>query len=621
MKTKIFSLCLMAALCFPFMAYCQYYDDVDIAEIIEKAWDPQQKAIDSLKQLSMNYYKDLSHWDIFIEPSVAVQEDTAFDPAGMKHAYFVRRFYFIAIPHTSDFRYQPSVVGPYLYAYGQKMPLEAHDAQQLQMIRKAVFPFAASFSANTPSRTIFQQYVEQNFDKDCQYVVDSLIAWRISHLAKYEFEDTTSTAKENSVEIDQEIEHLTVITCLTDEYTKAVPQPIIAEAPAREPIASAKSIEQLKNKAVKKQNNIYLLPANSILNAIAQKPSHFYYDEKEAYESAIAGMTIAKNSYEEDEDGDFIYIEGASSVSGQSYFMLNNNALLLFPEKYYGSDIESDYSYLTESRDRYVYYDGERVPDTVLIITPNRIEKMTLKECYQSSLKDTNCSIHSQFPPYLTIYVSDDLYEEGYYDDCKECYTKSAILEHLNEGSVLYDYFAKDFYKNNLAYTTSKSIGYAPNYYRYLDIYDDVYDDVYDESDGADTVYFSKGQSQQIRKLMKKRIQLYGQVMKLKTKAYAVAAPSEIPQGQIHIAKSWWGWEIKGENTQKEESYEDDLVVVAVDDVEDVANGTNDYQKKKEPWEKKFDKMEKKYYQLIDKIEEVEAAINKITGHSIEFEY
>lgn len=619
MKNKIFSLCLMAAMCFPLMAYCQYYDDVDIAEIIEIACDPQQKTTDSLKQLSMEYYKDLSHWDIFIEPSVTVQEDTAFDPAGMKHAYFARRFYFFAVPHASDFRYQPSAVGPYLYAYGQKMPMEAKDAQQLQMIRKAVFPFSASFSANTPSRTIFQQYVEQNFDKDYQFVVDSLIAWKISHLEKYEFENTTSSSDENSVEISKKNKRSNILTCLTDEYAKATPQ-YTTEALAREPIASAKSIEQFKNKAVKKQNNVYLLPANAILHQIANQPSETYYDGELAYESTIAVMTISRSGYEKDEDGDYIYTELPAGISGQSYFMLNNNAVLLFPEVYYDGDgYETEFELLIEERDRYYDYDAERLSDTVLIISPNQIEKMTLKECYEASLKDTNCSFDPIFPPYLNVYVSDNLYNENLYDyeNCKECYAKSAILEHLNKGSIMYDYFAKDFYKNNLAYNTSVSIGYFPDYYRHLD--DD--DEVYDESDGADTIYFSKEQSQKIRKLMKKRIQLYHQALQLKTKAYAIAAPSEIPQGQIHIVKSWWGdWEIEGESTQKEESYDDDLVVVAVDDVEDVVNGTNDYQKKKEPWEKKLDKLETKFYKVIDKIEQVEEAINTITGHSIEFD-
>ena len=618
-KTKLLSLCLMAVLCFPLMAYSQYYDDVEvIEEVVTEDWDPLQKTRDSLRELSMDYYKDLSHWDIFIEPSVTVQEDTAFDPAGMKHAYYVRRFYFIAVPHASDFRYQPSAVGPYLYAYGQKMPMEARDAQQLQMIRNVVFPFAADFSANAPSSTIFQQYVEKNFDHDYHYIIDSLIAWKISHLEIYEFNDTISSSDKNSVEISQKKEPATIITCLTNEYVKAVPPSTITEAPAREPIESPKSIEQLKNMAVKKQNNIYLLPANAILSAIAHQPSETFFNEERAYISTIAGMTIDRNTYEKDEDGDYIYSEGPASVSGQSYFMLNNNAVLLFPEEYYGRDFESEFPFLIESRNRHIFYDGERPNiDTVLIITPNQIEKMTLKECYRSSLKDNNCTFDSDFPPYLNVFISDDLYDGSYYDNCKECYTKSAILEHLNEGSILYDYFAKDFYKNDLDYTDSTSIGYFPDYYRSFGR-DGIEISIGDESD---TIYFSKEQSQQIKKLMKKRIHLYGQVMKLKTKAYAVFSSAEIPQGQIHIIKSRWGdWEIEGENSQKEESYDDDLVVVAEDDVQGVVNGTNEQKKKKEPWEKRFEKMEKKFYQLLDKIEEVEVDINTITGHNIAFD-
>lgn len=99
MKTKLFPLCLMAVLCFPLMAYSQYYDDVEIIEeVVTEDWDPQQKTRDSLRELSMDYYKDLSHWDIFIEPSVVAQEDTVFDPAGMKHAYFVRRSTLLPYP-------------------------------------------------------------------------------------------------------------------------------------------------------------------------------------------------------------------------------------------------------------------------------------------------------------------------------------------------------------------------------------------------------------------------------------------------------------------------------------------------------------------------------------------
>ena len=607
MRTKLYLLCLLAAMCFPLMAYCQYYDDVEIVEeVVTEDWDPLQKTRDSLRELSMDYYKDLSHWDIFIEPSVTVQEDTAFDPAGMKHAYYVRRFYFIAVPHASDFRYQPRVAGPYLYAYGQKMPLEARDAQQLQMIRKAVFPFAADFSANTPSRAIFQQYVEKNFDKDYQYVVDSLIAWEISHLNKYEFEDTASLSDVISVEISQKIKRSNILTCLTDEYAKAVPQPTITEAPAREPIESPKSIEQLKNMAVKKQNNIYLLPANSILNGIAHQPSENYYDEEEAYESTIAGMAIHRDDYEEYEYSPN-YTDFPVSVSGQSYFMLNSHAVLLFPEVYYGGvPYETEFAFFLESRNR---YDRKQTPDTVLIISPDRIEKMTLKECYQSSLKDTNCGFDSDFPPYLRVYVSDDLYDEDYYEDCKECFTKSAILEHLNEGSILYDYFAKDFYKNDLTYTTSKSIGYSPNAYRYLG-YDDEYDDV--ESNGEETIYLSKEQSHKIRKLLAKRKRLINQGISLLMRGYKEELATTIPKGQLHLTQSFGGWSIKGKNDPYEATYDDEPVVIEVDKVTDRNNSKNKFEKKMERLENKINEIDSKMRQINEEIE-------KIAGHHITF--
>ncbi len=607
MKTKLFPLCLMAVLCFPLMAYCQYYDDdVEIVEeVVTEDWDPLQKTRDSLRELSMDYYKDLSHWDIFIEPSVVVQEDTVFDPAGMKHAYFVRRFYFIAVPHASDFQYQPSVVGPHLYAYGQKMPIEANDAQQLQMIRKVVFPFAADFSANTPSRAIFQQYVEQNFNKDYQYVVDSLIAWKISHLKSYDFRDTTSSSDAISVEISQKIKRSNILTCLTDEYAKAVPQPTITEAPAREPIESPKSIEQLKNMAVKKQNNIYLLPANSILNGIAHQPSENYYDEEEAYESTIAGMAIHRDDYEEYEYSPN-YTDFPVSVSGQSYFMLNSHAVLLFPEVYYGGDpYETEFAFFLESRNRY----EDETSDTVLIIFPDRIEKMTLKECYQSSLKDTNCGFDSDFPPYLRVYVSDDLYDEDYYYNCKECYTKSAILERLNEGSVLYDYFEKDFYKNDLASTDSKSIGYYPNAYRYLG-YDDEYDDV--ESNGEEIIYLSKEQSHKIRKLLAKRKRLINQGISLLMRGYKEELATTIPKGQLHLTQSFGGWSIKGKNDPYEATYDDEPVVIEVDKVNDRNNSKNKFEKKMERLENKINEIDSKMRQINEEIE-------KIAGHPIMF--
>lgn len=607
-KTKLLSLCLMAVLCFPLMAYCQYYDDdVEIVEeVVTEDWDPLQKTRDSLRELSMDYYKDLSHWDIFIEPSVVAQEDTAFDPAGMKHAYYVRRFYFIAVPHASDFQYQPSVVGPHLYAYGQKMPIEANDAQQLQMIRKVVFPFAADFSANTSSRAIFQQYVEKNFDQDYHYVVDSLMAWRVSHLDKYTFQDTAFRQKKSNIEESTARDLITVFSCLAKEYTEAIPHPTVIEAPTREPIDSPKTLEQFKKIAVKRQNNIYVLPQNTILNQVAHEllDACRYSYPNYNYENVIAEMGISRIEAEEDDDGTLIYTDAAVSVSGRTYHLLNNHALFLMSETYYNDD---DYGY----SDYFALYEAlTGTKDSVIILSPGLIETMTLAECYQRSLKDTvNCTCPTRFPPVLKVYVDDEIFDYDYYNDCKECYTKSAILERLNEGSVLYDYFEKDFYKNDLASTDSKSIGYYPNAYRYLG-YDDEYDDV--ESNGEETIYLSKEQSHKIRKLLAKRKRLINQGISLLMRGYKEELATPIPKGQLHLTQSFGGWSIKGKNDPYEATYDDEPVVIEVDKVNDRNNSKNKFEKKMERLENKINEIDSKMRQINEEIE-------KIAGHHITF--
>lgn len=616
-KTKLFPLCLMAVLCFPLMAYCQYYDDdVEIVEeVVTEDWDPQQKTRDSLRELSMDYYKDLSHWDIFIEPSVTVQEDTVFDPAGMKHAYFVRRFYFIAVPHASDFQYQPSVVGPHLYAYGQKMPIEANDAQQLQMIRKVVFPFAADFSANTSSRAIFQQYVEKNFDKDYLYIIDSLMVLRINSLKKYDFEDNTH--KESYEVVHSIIKPTTTLSCLENEYAQAIPQPTIIEAPAREPIATPKSIDHLKKVAVKAEGNIYILPQSTILNQIAQELSEeFKYNYGlEGYSSTIAGMTIRKNEpaeYEESLEHDEDYYFSPVSISGRTYFMLNDHTILLHPEIYWRENEDYNYFYLNESWDMYSEFPNKnwQESDTVITLSHGLTETMTLAECYQRSLKDTvNCICPTRFPPVLKVYVDDEIFDYDYYNDCKECYTKSAILERLNEGSVLYDYFEKDFYKNDLASTDSKSIGYYPNAYRYLG-YDDEYDDV--ESNGEETIYLSKEQSHKIRKLLAKRKRLINQGISLLMRGYKEELATPIPKGQLHLTQSFGGWSIKGKNDPYEATYDDEPVVIEVDKVNDRNNSKNKFEKKMERLENKINEIDSKMRQINEEIE-------KIAGHHITF--
>ena len=146
MKNKFFCLCLLAVLFLPFPCYCQEVvdiEDIDLSELFAMEKDSASIVRDSLRNLAHEYYKDVANWDIFIEPAIYVEEDSVFDHAGLRHAYFVKRYYYFAVPHRADFRFQPHIIGPLLFAYGQKMPVEGKDPAHFQMIRSAVFPFAA----------------------------------------------------------------------------------------------------------------------------------------------------------------------------------------------------------------------------------------------------------------------------------------------------------------------------------------------------------------------------------------------------------------------------------------------------------------------------------------------
>ena len=607
----------MAALCFSLTTYSQEVEVVQDDYGFD-LWDDEYRTKDSLIKLSMDYYKDPNNWKnrwkIFIEPSVVVNADTVFDKAGLKHAYYVRRFYFIAVPEKTDFQYQPPVIGPYLYAYGQKMPIEGKDAQHFQMIRKAVFPFAADFPASTPSSAIFQKYIDKNFENDLNYIIDSLMVWGINSLETYDFKDTTQHKSDTFTEFSRN-QTTTVLSCLKDEYTKAIPRYPIVETPTSEPIASPKSIEHLKKIAVKTQGSIFVLPQNTILSQIAHEPdeemqSFAARSGEEGVDPILVQMTINKESYETEEleYGEYDGTYGLSSISGQSYFMLNENTVVLYPETYY--HYESDYIYsfgeLEESRN--IYWD--EITDTVLIISPDKIEKMTLADCYQSCLKDTlNCAFKSKFPPALTVYINDELYDWNYYDNCEECYKKEAILEHLKEGSVLYDYFSKDFYLNDLPYKDSKSISYSPSSYK-NNVYADDLALFESESESDTTIYFSKSRSQTIKKLLTRKNKLITQAYKLKVQAITIMLGKQIPKGQLHIRKTYMGsWLLEGANAQKKApSYDDDSVIISIDDKANTP---------KEKWEKNVEKMEKKFYDILDKIDQIDDEIEKITGHSI----
>lgn len=150
MKIKLFCLCLMAALFTP-MAGCRQKNESGISE-------------DSLRKLALQYYSDIRHWNIFVEEPtiVKIDEDSDFDKAGLKHATFQWSLNCLAIPTKSDLKYMPRAIAFTKY-FEEMIPVAGLNAEQLQMIRSAVFPFSTNYPAENSSSQLFQEYVDQIF--------------------------------------------------------------------------------------------------------------------------------------------------------------------------------------------------------------------------------------------------------------------------------------------------------------------------------------------------------------------------------------------------------------------------------------------------------------------------
>lgn len=137
-----------------------YYEGVDAGVM----------KVDSAVKASKEYYKDVNHWTFYIDPYIIrTQEDSAFDQYGLKHAYFVRGFVFIAEPKPSKY-ILPNTIRSY-WSYWRKLPIEGKDIGYFAQIRYAALPMAGSKNPNISSDSLFQQFVNLRMDADIQHIV------------------------------------------------------------------------------------------------------------------------------------------------------------------------------------------------------------------------------------------------------------------------------------------------------------------------------------------------------------------------------------------------------------------------------------------------------------------
>lgn len=569
MKNKFFCLCLLAVLFLPFPCYCQEevdIEDIDLSELFATEKDSASIVRDSLKKLSLEYYRDIAHWDVFIEPSIYKVEDTVFDHAGLRHAYFVKRYYYFAAPREADFRYLPEPLDVALFAYGQKIPVEGKDPAHFQRIRSAVFPFAAGYSALESSSSLFQMYADLRQNDDIRQILDTSVFKRIKAIRKYNLEDTQRGTLQDEYDYCPPV---SILSCLNQEYEK-----VTAPVPeVKETVESPNYIAQLKKKAVSVRDNVYIVPKHAILNALHTKDDYLYSDIDMYMPSILADGSFCVIDPEEGYQEVFM----CNALSGKTYYMLNANTIYVHPQMYQMEEGCPDCG-VYAVYDEYYGDDDEKYVgvDTVFYVSPDGIEKVTPAECYHNCLKGENVRCCADFPPVLRVsgksWNDDDLFE---YEE--ELYSKDIILQYLKEGSVLYDYFAKDFYKDN--FKDVRGIAYD---YTSEEGVPETEDNSLDENKTL-----SVSQSKKIKKLLCKYINLVKKQGQIRFNEFT----SEV-SAHKRFSLEW-------------DSFYDDYYLSCE---------TIDFEKKKEACSRKIEKLDNKIMEIWNKI-------HKIAGHHISEDY
>ena len=262
-----------------------------------------------------------------------------------------------------------------------------------------------------------------------RYIIDSLITESAGNL--YYFNDTYPWSQNYNTYYEPQDRQNSILTCLEREYYDAicpVPSPSL-------------SVAKLSSNAIKHAPNVYLVPQNSLLKLIAHEPE----DGPDACASPIPDLLRLP------------------VIPEQSYILVDKNTIISFIKYEEGcAEGRGLYEQIQQMKSL-----AEPI-NSVIFLSHNGFEKKSLADCFQASLKDTvHCRCSSQFPPHLEVWINDELYDEvcplhrGLHVHISNNFgekNKDIILEYLKEGSLLYNYFSKELYKDVDPYNYQHSV-------------------------------------------------------------------------------------------------------------------------------------------------------------------
>lgn len=383
MKIKLTGICVLSI--FSLIIFlCSCHTKNDDCHTKNKRDSYTSTIEDSLKKQAGVYYSDMNHWIFFVEEPTVVKiaEDSIFDKAGLKHATFQWSLNCLAIPTESDLKYMPRAIAFTKY-FKKVIPVAGRNAEQLKMIRSAVFPFSSNYPTENSSSQLFQKYVDQVFYQ----TIDSSLFPMTEH-----------------------------VLCAEDMVEQ------VNNSNDKKKSGLTRWIES-RNSWIKNgwggkshNDNMYIVPASSIADSLKQfmntpeVSGYYQFGDRYAFLDMIS---YAEENYE-------------------GYCMLNHNTVFLYSS--YAAPFIDEHTYFSPGTAITIYPHRKVEVDLQSCLKDTTYKIVAFPSHYDYVEAESYSARGGDYPYVIEI-------------DRDEPLDKSPILSILKKNNCLYDFYTKGFYK------------------------------------------------------------------------------------------------------------------------------------------------------------------------------
>jgi len=365
-----FLLALAIANCF-----AQEYEDT-----WQDEWYAMRRKEDSLRL----FYRDISKWNLYVEPFTYVTQESAFDEFGLKKGYFTNGFFIRAVPKTQEGVQKPDEIAYRFYNYYMyEIPVAGIDNSYFAIIRNTVFPYAKNYPVETNVRTLFDKFCEKHFKDNlerCVLMIDSNLR------TDYEYYPLWETRESKMQYYGEQY-----------GYTDVGMHNSVGN-----PIQGTNDSLWLSQKVMIPHKTVIVYVQNhSIPDAWTKKLWYSLSDN-------IVG---------------FCDISTVSEIPNKKYSILNKNMILHYHDKYHVYSEE------------WTGFMEQQLLDSITYIERNRIRVFQQKDL----LQDTSVKISKIFPRGIcfTYDTLDDWRDYGFIITSE----KDNIRKFVNPGNPLFDYY------------------------------------------------------------------------------------------------------------------------------------------------------------------------------------